>query len=78
MDGSYFLYSPSTDWAFGGPIIERERIALNPKFVNWQAIAVGAMVPMQLPLEAVGPTALVAAMRVYVVSKFGVKVGEEL
>jgi hypothetical protein len=54
----------STDWSQGGPIIERERINLEP-FSNingeqWSADG-----------EWDSPTPLVAAMRCYVASKLG-------
>lgn len=71
-------FSPSTDWAAGGPIIEREGIHVAPmpaKGSTWCAIAVG-----RLPVRAgggtgggwvEGPTPLAAAMRAYVVARFG-------
>ena len=68
-------YSPSTDWAQGGPIIEREEISLHttPKFaaqcMKWDASQRninGACVRSQF-----GPTPLIAAMRCYVASKLG-------
>jgi len=65
--------SYSTDWAQGGPIIERERINLEP-FSNingeqWSADG-----------EWDSPTPLIAAMRCYVASKLGdeVEIPEEL
>jgi hypothetical protein len=74
-------YSPSTDWALGGPIIERENICvLAPKYINmvddrWTA-GVGAVESYDgwygsTKNQAEGPTLLVAAMRAYVMSKFG-------
>jgi hypothetical protein len=71
----------STDWALGGPIIEREEIALEPmthdKFGDgWLATRVeGPAVCMEF-----GPTMLIAAMRCYVASKLGdeVEVPNEL
>jgi hypothetical protein len=70
-------YSPSTDWAQGGPIIEREGISLfrheAPPALNcgeyyWKAN------------NTHGPTPLIAAMRGYVTSKLGdeIKLPEEL
>jgi len=50
----------STNWAQGGPIIEREGIALIP---GWTAERPG--------FSADGPTPLIAAMRCYVASKLG-------
>lgn len=67
-------YKPSTDWAQGGPIIEREKINLEWRG-EWRA---------RLWADSdevfVGPTSLVAAMRCYVASKLGDEVGipEEL
>jgi hypothetical protein len=68
-------YSPSTDWAQGGPIIERERIATTPLtvtvgddkgkkewFANYE-YAGGRYFD--------GDTPLIAAMRCYVASKLG-------
>jgi len=60
----------STDWAQGGPIIERERILIQPEIGKegcgnaWNAIS------MQ-DTEDYGPTPLIAAMRCYVSSKLG-------
>ena len=62
----------STDWAQGGPIIERGEIALEPmthdKFGDgWLATRIeGPAVCMEF-----GPTMLIAAMRCYVVSQLG-------
>ena len=78
-------YNYSTDWAQGGPIIEREKIALTwyPDDKEWIA-----GVDFQHPRfsnviayeEQYGPTPLIAAMRCYVASKLGeeVDVPEEL
>jgi hypothetical protein len=77
LNGTYIIdtkgkrYSPSTDWAQGGPIIEREGIALAKDGHQWMAM-------MEEPFF--GPTPLIAAMRCYVASKLGdtVDVPEEL
>ena len=72
----YQVYSPSTDWSQGGPIIEREKMQLDP-FVKS-----GATVRMIRPdyqlqhIEQRGETYLEAAMRCYVASKFGEEVDE--
>ena len=68
----------STDWAQGGPIIERERISFvspNEVIDEWEAIH-----PTQMHNESYGPTPLIAAMRCYVASKLGdeVDVPDEL
>ena len=64
-------FTPSTNWAQGGPIIEREGInigtidALNGPY--WEA-----HMPYGMSDDfADGPTPLIAAMRCYVISKLG-------
>lgn len=65
-------YAPSTDWAQGGPIIEREMIALEPMTHDeqgdgWLATrGEGSNIYMEF-----GPAALIVAMRCYVASKLG-------
>jgi hypothetical protein len=64
--------SPSTNWAQGGPIIEREKIRLNCGDGTW-GVAEGvweAAHPRNIYVSF-GPTPLVAAMRCYVASKLG-------
>lgn len=67
-------YAPSIDWSQGGPIIEREGIAVSPEIdcIRWYGSANGFFLD--------GPTPLIAAMRCYVASKLGdeVEVPEEL
>ena len=67
--------SYSTDWAQGGPIIERERIDVWAWEKTWSAGDNKA-----LNTRAHGPTPLIAAMRCYVASKLGddVDVPEEI
>ena len=68
-------WNPSTDWAQGGPIIERERITLrNYKPALWDA-SIG-----RLDYVGDGKTPLIAAMRCYVASKLGeeVEIPDEL
>ena len=74
-------YKPSTNWAEGGPIIEREGINLdnyakNPKWSAWTP----APDRESGEAQAYGPTPLIAAMRCYVASKLGdeVEISEEL
>lgn len=57
----------STDWAHGGPIIEREGLCLHryKGTAQWSA-TYSAQDP-----EYFGPTPLIAAMRCYVASKLG-------
>ena len=54
------IYSPSTNWAQGGPIIERERIVIEPYNKDeWTAT-------YKCPDACYdGPTPLIAAMRCY-------------
>ena len=64
--------SPSTNWAQGGPIIEREKINLNCGDDTW-GVAEGvweAAHPRGMNVSF-GPTPLIAAMRCYVASKLG-------
>jgi hypothetical protein len=55
---------PSTDWAQGGPIIEREKIGLLPSGNAYYERNGGTY-------YSYGPTPLIAAMRCYVASKLG-------
>jgi hypothetical protein len=67
-------FKPSTNWAHGGPIIERERIdVLYEHDLRWIAVP-------QKGIESYGPTPLIAAMRCYVASKLGdtIDIPEEL
>jgi len=76
-------FNPSTDWAHGGPINEREKIATRPKAKNtptetgWVAIPRDDVLGGQRGIACDGPTPLIAAMRAYVASKFGDTVPEE-
>lgn len=75
------LYSRSWNW--GGPIIERARIAFYQTWheghthfsveTRWTACTNGTSYSTEIEgdSEARGPTQLVAAMRAYVASKFG-------
>lgn len=68
----------STNWAQGGPIIEREEIGLNAENGEWYADCYN---PRDIVhCQCYGPTPLIAAMRCYVASKFGdrVEVPDEL
>lgn len=65
-------YAPSTDWAQGGPIIDREKIALKFDATSWDAQTQGD------DWIYAAPTSLVAAMRAYVASKFGDTVPDEV
>lgn len=58
----------STDWAQGGPIIEREKIALD--YLE-DLCGAGVYRAGELKHLSHGPTPLIAAMRCYVASKLG-------
>ena len=64
----------STDWACGGPILEREVISVYRMTSDWSA----AYNPSGATQD--GPTPLIAAMRCYVSNRLGneVEVPEEL
>ena len=72
------LYDPSTNWAQGGPIIERERISIR----QWTNVPlVHAYMPQDnAPWLSDGTSPLIAAMRCYCSFKLGdeVDVPEEL
>lgn len=79
----YWVYTPSTDWAQGGPIMERESISFrtyhNPKSeVHGRYYAKvckrsGSMVRWSSS-DAQGPNPLSAAMRCFVTTKLGTEV----
>jgi hypothetical protein len=64
----------STDWAQGGPIIEREGISIRYSEKDargaWYAV-LGPNRFLSPDHEGSGPTPLIAAMRCYVASKLG-------
>jgi hypothetical protein len=63
-------FHPSTDWRDGGPIIERERIAVSPGMSgDWWAR--GPTMIDRMPKDSRGPTPLIAAMRSYVALRLG-------
>lgn len=70
-DDDYTYWNPSEDWAQGGPIIEREGIDLIKQDGYWDADDNGQA---QVSCMVSGPTALIAAMRCYTVSKLGEEV----
>ena len=65
-DGGNVAYSPSTLWAQGGPIIEREGISTILIGMEWRAYTAID--------RANGPTLLIAAMRCNVASKLGAEI----
>jgi len=72
----YLCESASTNWAQGGPIIERECIAtyasgacsVTPKNPDYW---VAEILDTEEMITQYGPTPLIAAMRCYVASKLG-------
>ena len=78
------VYSPSTNWLQGGPIIERERIEIkrgNPLYFPKDTVEINDYYELLwLADKHYGPTPLIAAMRCFVASKFGaeVEIPEEL
>jgi hypothetical protein len=58
-------YHPSTHWGIGGPIIEREKIAVWFSKGDWKSQLRDTSAKMH------GTTPLIAAMRCYVASKMG-------
>lgn len=74
-DGGLSPVAYSTDWQFGGPIIEREKIEWQWLPAPDKAHQYGARKPSLGGLNRTfcmdGPTVLIAAMRCYVASKLG-------
>ena len=74
-------FDPSSNWAQGGPIIEREWLDVTPwpnesdEDLRWQCKQHDS-----IDCVAFGPTPLIAAMRCYVASKMGdeVEVPDEM
>ena len=64
-----YYWNPSTDWALGGPIIEREGITIARRG-KYSYSAWGAVLN-DFEFDEEGPTPLIAAMRCYVASKLG-------
>lgn len=82
-DAQDFQYEYSTDWAQGGPIIEREKLELHCwdfHSMPWKAVMWWDDEDSSAEIQAYGTTPLIAAMRCYVASKLGdeVEIPEEL
>lgn len=83
-DDQWARFDPSTNWAQGGPIIERKRISTRTyarEGHSWVAfIDFGGSSVSGVKARQTGPTALTAAMRCHVASELGdeVDVPEEL
>jgi hypothetical protein len=77
MTDNYKFYEPATDWAQGGPIIEREGISLTSYLAEEDPYWIGSVECQYKNFNATayyeeyGPTPLIAAMRCYVASKLG-------
>jgi hypothetical protein len=70
----YGVYAPSTNWAQGGPIIERERLQVTTERNGTWICSIPFAVEIggyRKYIFTHGPTALIAAMRCYVASKLG-------
>jgi hypothetical protein len=74
-----FYYTPSTDWAYGGPLIERFGVHLcsdidnrGPTELDWEALIQSPM--RRKTWKAVAGSPLVAACRVIVRKVIGAKV----
>ena len=70
----YAIKHYSTDWSQGGPIIERERIALRAHdhdVQEWSAEPSINTVQTRLSSFSTGPTPLVAACRCFVAARLG-------
>lgn len=71
------VFSPSTNWEHGGPLIERESIAIWHCDGEWQASCGDPVRAIEIcGPDGIGPTALVAAMRALVTIKFGAEIGD--
>jgi hypothetical protein len=82
VDVFYFeSYTPSTNWALSGEIIESERLSITPRNGYWEAYYHDNLFQNDgSDYFQIGTTPLIAAMRCYVASKLGdsVQLPEEL
>lgn len=65
------IWKPTINWSQGGPIIEREKISIEPyvnHLGNWRSTFTTRT---KQELRQYGSTPLIAAMRCYIVSKLG-------
>ena len=71
LDGEVF--APSTDWAQGGPIIDKAKISVlsDNRHINGNWSGKTTNVARTDIVRQWGPTPLIAAMRAYVASKLG-------
>lgn len=78
---NFGMFRYSTDWAHGGPIIDREKISIMEECNGTWMGSIGGCTDLDMPLwQEHGPTPLIAAMRCLVASKLGdeIDVPEEL
>ena len=77
-------FSPSASWADGGPILEREGVAIDCLREDGRVVGWVAALPPDFDIHEAedfyAPIPLIAAMRCYVASKLGdeVEIPEEL
>jgi hypothetical protein len=69
FDGDGKAAPYSTSWGHGGPIIQKELIDIRNRPTPWGDVE--ATCRMGTPLNAFGPTPLVAGMRCFVACKLG-------
>ena len=69
IDFARNCFKPTTNWAQGGPIIEREGISVFLRSPHWPKH--NQYSARQEGDASLGPTPLIAAMRCYVASKLG-------
>lgn len=73
-DPDYFdVWSPSTDWSQGGPLIERFKIQLEYIGPDWhgEKLDLWEASPYSLPGGAIGESMLIASCRAIVAAKLG-------
>lgn len=80
VDGFDVEFRPSVCWEHGGPIIERERIGIEPWGDEKQWLAQTYNEAGRVTFRQYGPTPLIAATRCFVASKLGKEIAlpEEL
>jgi hypothetical protein len=86
VPGPRCVFTPSTRWAQGGPIIEQEKITVVFRVMRdgstnyWATTEPNDLCTDYEPVGLDGPTPLIAAMRCYVASHLGdeVSIPEEL
>jgi hypothetical protein len=77
VSGCTEVYSPSTDWSRGGPIIDRDGITVEAIWPISGALPVKVWHAERNSVDyQFGTTPLIAAMRCYVATNFGVTVDD--